>query len=158
MKRIPTCKLGDMWSVWEESDLFLVTTNGSLKRDGALVMGRGIAREALDRFPGLDLVLGKAIGRSGREYGLLVSPRWPAAKLGAFQVKLRYWDDATPELIRLSTEMLLEWLEEHPDARVDLNFPGIGYGRLSPDVVRPIIEVLPPNVYIWQKGVEVRNG
>jgi hypothetical protein len=158
MKRIPTCKLSDMWSVWEESDLFLVTTNGSLKRNGALVMGRGIAQEALDRFPGLDLVLGKAIGRSGREYGLLVSPRWPAAKLGAFQVKLRYWEDADLELIRLSTEMLLAWLKEHPDQRADLNFPGIGCGRLSLDVVRPIIEVLPSSVHIWQKGVEARNG
>ena len=157
-KRVRIYEVGDMWSAWEISDLFLITTNGSFTADGKLVMGRGIARQGRDRFPGLDVALANTLSVPVRRYGLLVGPRWPEAKLGLFQVKLRYWDDATPELIRLSTQMLLEWLEEHPDVRVDLNFPGIGYGRLSPDVVRPIIEVLPANVYIWQKGVEVRNG
>ena len=150
MAKIPVYEVGDMWSAWEASDLFLITTNASLKPNGALVMGRGIARQARDRFPGLDLALGKAIGTPGRRYGLLVSPRWPKAKLGLFQVKLRYWETADPELIRLSTEMLLAWLEEHPGVRVDLNFPGIGNGKLSIEVVRPVIDVLPRNVHIWQ--------
>ena len=157
-KRVCIYEVGDIWSAWEISDLFLITTNGSFSANGKLVMGRGIACQARDRFPGLDAALVKALRVPARRYGLLVSHHGPEAKLGLFQTKLCYWEDADLELIRLSTEMLQAWLKEHPDQRVDLNFPGIGYGRLSPDVVKPIIEALPPNVYIWQKGVEVRNG
>jgi len=90
-KRVRIYKVGDMWSAWEISDLFLITTNGSFSTSGKLVMGRGIARQARDRFPGLDRALAKTLRTPGRRYGLLVSPRWPEAKLGLFQVKLRYW-------------------------------------------------------------------
>ncbi len=149
-KRVRIYEVGDMWSAWEISDLFLITTNGSFSASGKLVMGRGMARQARDRFPGLDRALAKTLRTPGRRYGLLVSPPWPEAKLGLFQVKLRYWEDADPELIRLSTEMLQAWLKQHPDQRVDLNFPGIGNGKLSIAEVQPIISVLPRNVHIWQ--------
>jgi len=82
-----------MWSVWSETDLFLITANSFVKHTGQLVMGAGIARQACDRFPGLDAILGQAIretcGHLG-EYGLLVSPHWPAASLGVFQVKYHW--------------------------------------------------------------------
>jgi len=157
-RKVPIYEVGDMWTIWEETDLFLITTNATLKRNGALAMGRGIAREACDRFPGLDLALGKAIGQSGRIYGLLVSTRWPAKKLGAFQVKRHHREPADPELIRLSAEMLLAWLEEHPGVRVDLNFPGIGNGGLPIQAVRPIVDALPPNVHIWQRAAKKEVG
>jgi hypothetical protein len=68
----------------------LITTNATIIARAALVMGRGIARLAKERFPGLDVALGKRIqavwGNQG-VHGLLVSPRQPAAKLGALQVK-----------------------------------------------------------------------
>jgi hypothetical protein len=58
---MPQQQQGDMWSVYQEADLFLITTNATLKRNGALVIGRGIARQARDRFPGLDIALGRHI-------------------------------------------------------------------------------------------------
>ncbi|MFW6042645.1 MAG: hypothetical protein ACOC9C_03095, partial [Chloroflexota bacterium] len=88
-----------MWTAYDDADLFLITTNSTLKKNGALVMGRGIAQQARNRFPGLDLALGREIARrcgNRGEYGLLVSPRWPAAKLGAFQVKTDYGRPASP--------------------------------------------------------------
>ncbi len=42
---------GDMWSVYDQADLFLVTTNGVVTRYGKLVMGAGIARQTKERFP-----------------------------------------------------------------------------------------------------------
>ena len=116
-------------------------------------MGRGIARQAKERFPGLDVVLGGHIqalcGNQGI-YGLLVSPRWPAAKLGAFQVKQHYSQPASLELIRRSTTALCAWCAKHPDALVHLNFPGIGNGRLLREDVLPIIAQLPNQVTIWE--------
>ncbi len=158
---------GDMWSAWNQADLFLITTNSSTRTDGHLVMGAGIARQARDRFPGLDARLGRVIkdmstvsvqfAHRGRTYNswvvpyyLLVSPDWPRAKIGLFQVKGRFNAPADPGLIKHSTEMLCQWCNEHPEAQVHLNFPGIGNGRLEPGDVLPLINELPDSVHVWQ--------
>jgi len=146
-------RTGDMWSSYDEADLFLITTNATITIRGTLVMGRGIARQAKERFPGLDVALGRQIqalcGNQGI-YGLLISPRWPAAKLGAFQVKRHYSQPASLELIRHSAAALYAWCAEHPDAQVVLNFPGIGNGRLRRADVLPIVTQLPEQVTIWE--------
>lgn len=151
---MPQFKTGNMWTAYAVADLFLITTNSTLKKSSqGLVMGRGIARQAKERFPGLDIALGKQIqanyGNLG-VYGLLVSPRWPDAKLGAFQVKRHYSQPATLGLIRQSTAALCTWCSQHPDARVALNFPGIGNGRLRREDVLPIIAQLPTQITIWE--------
>lgn len=150
---MPHFRTGDMWTAYEPADLFLVTTNATIRRDGTLVMGRGIAQQARDRFPGLDKALGRQIlhicGNQG-EYGLSVSPRWPVAKLGAFQVKRHYSQPGSPKLIRRSTTALCIWCAKHPNAQVHLNFPGIGNGRLRRDDVLPIVIQLPEQVTIWE--------
>lgn len=158
---MPHFQRGDMWTAFATADLFLITTNSTIRQDGALVMGRGIARQARDRFPGLAVSLGRHIlntcGRPSTllktslgRYGLLVSPRWPEAKLGAFQVKVHYSQPASLELIRHSTAMLCAWCAAHPDAQVVLNYPGIGNGRLRRETVLPIIAQLPEQVTIWE--------
>lgn len=141
---------GDMWTIWQEADLFCITTNSYIRSDGALVMGRGIALQTKQRFPGVEFALGKRIRHLGL-YGLLVSEKWPAAKLAAFQVKRHFAHAAELDIIRHSAAMLAEWAEAHPQAQVHLNFPGIGYGRLEYDQVLPIIETLPENVSIWMR-------
>lgn len=155
---MPQYRQGDMWSVWESADLFVITTNSTLRADGALVMGRGIARQARNRFPGLAAALGQAIAvacGNGGVYGLLVSPSWPTAKLAAFQVKRDWRDTAALDLIRRSTALLVTWCSAHPDSQVHLNLPGIGNGRLSRDVVIPIIRALPETVTIWEMPASV---
>ena len=116
-------------------------------------MGRGIARQARNRFPGLDAAFARQIrqicGNHG-QYGLLVSPRWPEARLGAFQVKHHDSQLANLELIRYSTAMLRAWCTVHPDAQVALNYPGIGNGHLHREAVMPIIAQLPEQVTIWE--------
>jgi hypothetical protein len=144
---------GDMWTAYDEADLFLITTNSTIRQDDALILGRGIARQARDRFPGLDKALGRQIlntcGSLG-QYGLLVSPRWPEAKLGAYQVKSHYDKPASLALIQHSTAALQAWCAAHPTAQVCLNFPGIGNGRLPREQVLPIVQQLPANVTIWE--------
>lgn len=116
-------------------------------------MGRGIARQARNRFPGLDTALGQQIlsvcGSQG-EYGLLVSPRWPKARLGAFQVKRHYSQPASLELIQHSTAALCTWCFEHPGASIQMNFPGIGNGSLRREDVLPIVAQLPDQITIWE--------
>ena len=62
---MPTFKHGDMWDSYDDVNMFCITTNNAIKKNGALVMGRGIAKEAKDRFPGLDLRLGSLITHHG---------------------------------------------------------------------------------------------
>jgi hypothetical protein len=142
-----------MWSLFDQVDLFLITTNSTLKKNGALVMGRGVARQARDRFPNLDLKLGEEIagicGHLGT-YHLLISPRYPAAKLGAFQVKHHFRQPASLDLIAGSVRALQQWCATHPNATVALNYPGIGNGNLKREQVQPLISQLPDTVQIWQ--------
>lgn len=136
---------GDMWNVFAEVDLFCITTNSTIRRDGALVMGRGIARQARDRFPGLDYELGKFIKRKRNKlYGFqALSP------ISIFQVKYNFWEKASLNLITISTEMLQVFIKGK-NLQVALNFPGIGNGRLSREQVLPIISQLPDNVKVFE--------
>jgi len=148
-------RIGDMWSAWDTADLFLITTNSTYDKDGCLVMGAGIAGQAAKRFPRLPCTLGERLRSMNAEdkgiYGLLVSTMWPQAKLGLFQTKRDWQDSASKVLVIISTNMLVEWANEHPDAQIHLNYPGIGKGNLSEEEVFPIIERLPENVTIWKE-------
>ena len=146
-------KLGNMWSVFTQVDLFCITTNSYIRKDGELVMGKGIAQQARDRYPGLGLALGKAISNSDWDdgiYGLLVSPNWPIKKLAAFQVKTNFRCKANLDIIRESARDLWKWAKANPDKQVALNFPGIGNGRLDYDDVFEIVKHLPDNVTLWK--------
>jgi hypothetical protein len=140
-------KLGNMWSCYSDVDNFLVTTNSIVKYDGALVMGAGIAKQCRDKFPGIDKLIGSAIKKKGRVYGLLLG-----RKVGLFQVKLHFKDLASIELISMSTDMLNVYARENPTKQIALNFPGIGNGNMSDhyDEILGILSVLPDNVSVWK--------
>lgn len=48
---MPIYKTGDIWQVFDNADLFCITTNAILDKNGELVMGKGIAGEAKKAFP-----------------------------------------------------------------------------------------------------------
>ena len=155
---MPHYQQGDMWSVWESADLFVITTNSTLRADGALVMGRGIAGRRATAFP-------RHRCCSGPGYRSDIRQRWrlrPAGQpimadrqTGCLQVKRDWRDTAALDLIRRSTALLVTWCSAHPDSQVHLNLPGIGNGRLSRDVVIPIISALPETVTIWEMPAPV---
>lgn len=135
---------GDMWHT--SADLKLVTTNSYVRKDGALVMGRGAALQAKEKYPDLPYIAGATIKHMNR-YGLRIFPQY---NTGLFQVKYSYSDDASLELIDFSTNMLCALAHVYCGTIV-LNFPGIGNGRLSRDDVMPIVKRLPDNVLLIQQ-------
>ena len=139
---------GDMWSVYDTTDYFIVTTNSYLRSDEALVMGRGIARQLKDKLPKVPYTFGSLIDHLGT-YALVFINRPNACTLGAFQVKHHFADDATLALITMSTKTLAAFATQFKDYRYDINFPGIGNGGLAYDDVLPIIQTLPDNVHVW---------
>lgn len=141
---------GNIWSILETTDLLLFTSNSTLNKDGHLVMGAGIAKEAKERFPMFPKLLGnkiKAINKVGQWYGVLASPNY---KVGAFQTKTDWKLPSTLELIEYSTEMLIQIAPNYE--RIDMPVAGCGHGGLNYKDVESIIKRLPDNVHIWNRG------
>ena len=151
---MPVFQKGDMWSVYSEADLFLITTNSTLQPGNILVMGRGIAKQAHERFPGLNKALGQQIaqtcGRNG-QYGLLISPRWPQAKIGAFQTKTDARQPASLKVCALFNKSRRRLIS------VPLQYKGfdlpdkfvVGYGLDYRELYRnlPFVGLLKPTVF-----------
>lgn len=149
---MPIFKTGDMWTEFEKPDtLFVFTANSTVTKDGRLVMGRGIALEVKEHLAGIDAAFGCLIRNQiiPDEYGLLILDYFNN-RIGAFQVKRHFSEAASPALIKAAAGKLAVWAGEHPSITVNMNFPGIGYGRLPEEIVRPLLVVLPANVCIWK--------
>ena len=149
-------------NMWGGSGSFIITTNSFVKKDGNLVMGRGIAKQACNMFketssqPNIASHFGKAIkdtsGHLG-EYNLILPHPFHhkdlAYSIGAFQVKYHWADKADYDLIRRSTIVTRWFALTWHWVTINLNFPGIGNGHLDKDKVYDIVRVLPDNVIIW---------
>jgi hypothetical protein len=124
---------GDLWAELGVADLLLVSTNATLNKNGEVVMGRGAAKEAKERFPQLPFDLGMRLrtgGLAGQKYGVLISDITAhGTRLGAFQVKYHWQDDADLGLISHSAHALRAIAGDYE--RIAINFPGIGNGRLE---------------------------
>jgi len=136
-------KQGNMWSIWHETDHFIFTGNAYIKSDHALVMGKGIAKEVRDKFPGIDLKIGSRIKHMS-EYNVILG-----SKVGILQVKYHFKDIAHLDLIQRSIIKLASMASEKPQERFDMNYPGIGNGQLNKQLVEPLLEPLPDNVFVW---------
>ena len=139
--------------LFDQSDsLFVVTTNGNLRRNNTLVMGAGAAAEAKRAFRDIErlagtAILAKSVKRDYYLYGFLqISPL-----LGIFQTKDHWRNKADLNIIRMSTVLLTEWCYENPTTQVRMNFPGIGLGGLSESEVLKIIADLPETVTVCKR-------
>ncbi len=144
---------GNMWDIFGKTDLFLVTTNPIVKNNGACVMGRGIAKQIATRFPKLPFDLGERILNMGEgDYsscGYLGV--YDKQRVGYFMVKNHWANPAELSVIQDSiTDLLYAWEFPKQCGRIDMNFPGIGNGKLSIEQVMPLVQQLPDNVHLWQ--------
>lgn len=147
---------GDLWSNFVDAPgitrriiVRCITTNGTIKQNGEAVMGRGCAREAMVRYPGLPKMLAIHLMANGNMIG---GPfRMPDGNmLLTFPVKHHWHEKADPALISASAKELLH-LAALPDTVYILPRPGCGNGHLSWDAVRPLISFLPDNVMVISK-------
>lgn len=135
---------GNLWTY--PADVRVITTNGTVKKNGECVMGRGCALEAKQRYPEIPKVLGRHLSGGKRNY-----PYWFPASVGicnlwTFPVKHEWFQRADIALIRASAEIIASWVDM-PDKfgvaainRVLLPRPGCGNGGLKWEDVKPILE------------------
>ena len=124
----------------QKVDVICITTNGSVKKDGRAVMGRGCALEAKEMFPELPLLLGNSLETFGNFLHYL--KYYPEHKytICAFPVK-HAWNDkqADLKLIEQSCKDLAESTME--SVVVALPRPGCGCGQRDWEKeVKPILE------------------
>ena len=143
---------GNMWDVFHKTDVFMITTNPIRRTDGAVVMGRGIALEAKTRYPQLPYDFGKALDLLHPEIDQSFVGRigkYDGTDIYFFMVKDHWKDQAKLDIIASSCFYLksgFDWQNK----RIDLNFPGIGNGKLNRESVLYLLEDLPDNIHIWE--------
>lgn len=126
----------DIWDFHDRGDWICIPTNGVVKQNGDLVMGKGLALEAARRYPSAPHVWGSAV----QMFGNIPAPYW-SARMVSFPTK-HHWQDKTDlGLIKESAELLMRFLEMNPTIqRIYLPRPGVGFGRLDWEEVRPVLE------------------
>jgi len=123
-----------------------ITTNGSLNSAGSLVMGRGIAKQASLKFPGLSRELAALVRVQGNKVHILSERK--GYKLVAFPVKYLWDMRADLDLIKTSAKQLEHYARLHKSCIFLLPRPGCGNGGLDWQDVEPIISFLPDNVFV----------
>lgn len=125
---------GNLWDYWESGSWVVITTNGSLKKDGHAVMGRGVALEAAIKFPNLAKDLGDRIAASGNRVHSISHRR-----LFAFPVKTEWNMGASLALIERSAAQLALLVHALKLSQVYMVRPGCGNGGLTWGDVKPIL-------------------
>jgi hypothetical protein len=135
---------GDLWD-YEKTHLLVIPTNVGWTATGANVMGRGLAKQAADKYPDFPVWYGKVC----RQFGSLTPVfRYPKAPLIAFPVKplnikspwLSWKSGASLKLIESSAEALKLSAVELGWERVAVSLVGCGNGGLEMSEVRPILD------------------
>ena len=132
---------GDLWEV--AADARVITTNGLVKKNGEAVMGRGVAKQAAERYRELPRLLGERLRQVGNHVSLFIFGLVSGDELIiSFPVKHNWWEKAAPELIKRSAKELVRLADKYEWQVVVLPRPGCGNGGLRWEDVKPIVEPL----------------
>ena len=147
---------GNLWDFFDkENFICCITTNGTIKKNGEAVMGRGCAKEAVDRFPDFPKRLGETLAESDETIGgnFLWRHFWKDGRsLITFPVKHNWYENADLNLILRSAEQLAGYANSCKELTFILPRPGCGNGGLTWEQVKPVIEdILPSNVWVISK-------
>ncbi len=150
---------GNLWDYYRKwPHVVCITTNGYVRRDGRLVMGRGCALEAKLRIPNIDLEIGRFLTglRKGQRDSMLQIPAYfNKSWILTFPVKEHWEHDAIPELISHSARWLAVHCAVLPKRIYVLPRPGCGNGGLHWNDVKPLIDFLPDNVLVIHRPGEI---
>ena|SRR3990167_4849700 len=125
---------GNLWT-YPNTDVRVITTNGTVKRNGECVMGRGCALEAKQRFPGIAASLGLSV----RCKGNIVSILSEDPLIVSFPVKHEWMEQADIQLIKVSARTLAAFADLHGWKTIVMPRPGCGNGHLRWADVRPVL-------------------
>lgn len=138
---------GDLWDFLDKPNhRICITTNGDINSKGELVMGRGCAYQAKQKWPQLP----KILAEQSREDRLKVNLVYlPSHFLVTFPVKYHWNENASLYLIKDSAISLNKLSQTLPHLTFILPKPGCGNGGLYWEDVRKVIEpILSDQIFI----------
>jgi len=132
---------GDIWKL-TKTHLIVVPTNIGWNSSGSNIMGKGLAKDAAERYPGIAEWYGDLCKKLGADITVV---QYSGTSIILFPVKpfnkqspwLSWKSKASLELIEKSAKELAEWPDLDPIA---VPIVGCGAGGLDPSEVRPILE------------------
>lgn len=124
--------VGDIWEYFGTT-VIAITTNGSLTKDGRAVFGRGVARQAAERFPILAEKLGSMLKENGNHVFSLDNG------IVSFPVEETAWSQPDPFIIKRSAQELRILADHSGWQRIVVPRPGCGGGGLAWPDVRPLL-------------------
>jgi len=123
----------DIWS-YQGQAAIAITTNGSLTLDGRAIMGKGVAKQAAERFPELRHQLGRLLQVRGNHVHELMPG------LVSFPVEETPYSLPELRLIRRSAEELRLLADQCGWTQVLVPRPGCGGGGMRWQEVQPVLE------------------
>lgn len=122
-------RTGDLFEAAREADALVVTTNGAVRADGCAVMGRGVAKQAADRWPWLSKALGYRLKNGNHLYVWRPDESGERFYIATFPVKHHWRETADLELIRSSVGELGLFADVHRQDVRTVVLPRLGCGN-----------------------------
>lgn len=112
----------------QKYDAICVTTNGIVRNNGRLVMGAGVAKAFKEKYPGLDLELGKKVSQYGNVPFVIYRQ---GTAIVSFPTKHNWRHKSDIGLIMNSAKTLVKITSGRFWTSVALTPPGCGNGGLD---------------------------
>jgi len=139
----------DIREIWQRDDLLIFTTNGVVKKNGELVMGKGIAKVVRDEYgSNVAFVLGRFVKEQGNYPVVIIydsNDNKPQTLL-SFPTKEHWKDKSSLELIKRSKSVALKRIRfSHKALKERVNrilcpLWGTENGGLTLEEVKPYLE------------------
>ena len=124
--------VGDIWE-YAATGVIVITTNGSLTPDGRAIFGRGVARQAVFRHPGLAEKLGRLLAAQGNHVFDL------GDGIVSFPVEETPWSLPDLRIVASSAQELRQLADSLGWVRIVVPRPGCGGGGLAWQDVKPVL-------------------
>lgn len=124
--------VGDIWE-YAATGVIVITTNGSLTKDGRAIFGRGVARQAAHRHPDIAEKLGRLLAEQGNHVFDL------GCGIVSFPVEETPWSLPDLRIVARSAEELRRLADRSGWPQVVVPRPGCGGGGLAWQDVKPIL-------------------
>jgi len=131
---------GDLWDVYDRDVKFhkdhfiVIPTNGIVKKNGQAVMGAGLAKDIALKMETFPLMLGNRLKFYGN-----IPHSFSEVNIITFPTKHHWYQEANIDLIEVSALELANCVRTAGYKRIYMPRVGCGNGRLSWDVVRPVL-------------------
>lgn len=128
-------------------NVYMFTANSTIRKNGALVMGAGVAKVVRDKYKGVDSEFGKNINHHS-VFGVKFL-KHENTFIGAFQTKVNWQEDSPLDVVKVSVHKLMCVAKARPHLTFHLPCPAINHGGKSVEEVLPLLESLPDNVIVY---------